>query len=277
MPSPSLALPSSVRGDRYINFVVGGQFNNHWQALTLVLWFARLLNRTVIIPSATATSLSQAIDLWSLSHHHPIICESDMPAGWVDTLTWGSTKHSLETDSSDIWYLTRQHYWSDAEQTRWIGHHKLELFWRQLDYRPRFIMDEFGPNSDRWNAPLLHYNQQWGYARTTFAGLPLSLFHTFTRWSIEMIHFTRTHFLHANRIVAALPSNFIGIHWRIADFLPSREDMVLNTEKIWKRMKIEGVEKGEKRAVYIGEWKECEKSKMKEEETILFERPEILT
>jgi hypothetical protein len=210
-----------------------GRFNNRRVSMQHALWFARITNRTLIVATGSGndspSSVANVVDLYSLSLHHPIIAEAQMPSGWQQAMSRADTDTH---DWVDCWYLSRAEFEAQPDQAQWISSHTHgHAYAENAKFLPRFLDEELGPNSPKWNAQVLYFNSYWGYMRSTFSGLPLPLLDGMLAWSRAAFHFDQSIHALAWRLVSALPRDFIGIHWRLGDFV-SMGRPVLSTESI---------------------------------------------
>jgi hypothetical protein len=252
-PVSGKPLPYNYWGERFLFFGLGGQFNNNRQAFTVALWFARLLNRTIVIPTKEWSYISESFDMWALSHFHPVVAEENLPAGARDNgaAEW---QRADAWEWVDIWYLTHADYDQDPEQDKWL-HSNVMPFVGQ-PYRARFLLDEYGPESPKWGAQYFYYNQYWGYTRTIFSGFPTHLLDSLTHWTMQVAHFTEVMFEIAQRIIDALPKKYLSIHWRMGDYEGSaaRQPWMLTAEKVIRYfIDVCGAKKEDKWTVYIGQ------------------------
>lgn len=236
-PAPSQRpLPPDYFGQRYIWYrATDGRFNNRRVSLQHALWFARMTNRTLVVATASASgndspsSVANVLDLFALSLHHPIIAETQMPQGWQQSMSRADTDTH---DWVDCWYLSRAEFDAQPEQAEWISTHThTHPYAGNAKFVARFLDEELGPSSSKWNVQVLYFNAYWGYMRSTFSGLPLPLLDGMLAWTRAAFHFDPAIHALAWRIVSALPRDFIGIHWRLGDFV-SMGRPVLTTESI---------------------------------------------
>lgn len=213
--APGSPLSPMHFGKRFLTFTWGGQWNNHRGSMELALLFARLSNRTLIIPSPESTPLALNLDLWHLSHRHPIWTHEEFSNHTFQppvTINIESTK--------DTWYCNKNDFDSEPEQSAWINDeaHK-QVMYRPGLFVPRFIASEFGPSSPSWHAEVVHLTTEWGDIRASFSGMPAEWLHESMSWITEAMHYRPEMFLQAEHVLDLLPREFLGVHLRLGDFL----------------------------------------------------------
>lgn len=227
------ALPSSYFGARYIKArdSFPGRFNNLRMMILTLLWFGRLLNRTVVWPNHAL--LQQYIDLDRLGALHPLIAERDLPAGWQNRSRLMGLK-----EGKDVIYPSKADYDAQPDQRAWMqspdgGQHPSEM------WVARFLHDEWGAGSGAvQHCSVLLMDMRWPNLRSLFGGFTPAMHSSLDLWTMDAFRVTPPILGLMDRALQSLQATAIGgrrtfpadgsppsaelsasIHWRLGDYV----------------------------------------------------------
>ena len=232
VPAPVSVVHSS--SSRYIMLPtrVRGRWNNQRLALTALLWFARLLRRTVLIP---VHFVEEFIDWDRLCAVHP--CLHMHVAESIEDLRNATANPSpMGLQKNSVVYLSRTDFDADPTQTTWMQAHADR-------WTPRFLLDEWGAGSASASASVLVMDASFPHPRTLFAGLPGEMFSSIELWITDALRMAPPIYRMAARAADAIrtqrneeakavaasstsqqacataPLFDASIHWRLSDFV----------------------------------------------------------
>lgn len=234
VPVPISATHSS--SSRYIMLPtrIRGRWNNQRLALTALLWFARLLRRTVLIP---AHFVEEFIDWDRLCAVHPCM-HMQVAESFEDLRKATASPAPMGLQKNTVVYVSRADFDADLTQSTWMPAHANR-------WTPRFLIDEWGAGSAVADSSVLVMDASFPHPRTLFAGLPGEMFSSLELWVTDALRMAPAIYRMASRAAAAIRANRTAeskaaatassatpsqpclsaplfdasIHWRLSDFV----------------------------------------------------------